>query len=118
MRLYHSTTPEAAEKIVADGFRDSTGTYGTSKKWTGVFLSDVPVDENDGARGDTLLFVDLALSEEDFDYFDFGPDAEKPYGEFCIPAKLVNENASIRLATAEEADERGWELRRAKSGLT
>ena len=114
MRLYHATTPEAAEKIVADGFRDSSGFYMIARETSGVWLSDVPLDDNEGASGDTLLFVDLALSEEEIAKYEW-IEEWKTYREWQIPADLVNENASIRIATEEEADEeteRCRELRR------
>jgi hypothetical protein len=113
VRLYHSTTPEAAEKIAADGFRDSSGHYGTSREHSGVWLSDVPLDENEGTSGNTLLFVDFALSEEEIADFEW-IEEWKTYREWQIPADLINENASVRVATEEEADEaieRAWKLR-------
>jgi hypothetical protein len=49
-RYYHSTTPESAELIVRDGFRDSEGYYGfldLDEPLRGVFIADTPVDENE-----------------------------------------------------------------------
>ena len=55
MILYHRTYPEPAQKILENGFRDGEGNYGMTRKWCGVWLSNEPPDENDGAHGDILL---------------------------------------------------------------
>ena len=54
MKLYHATS--AAQAILADGFRDWSGSYGladavegTALILTGVFISDRPLSANDGA---------------------------------------------------------------------
>jgi len=63
--FFHRTTAEAARAIVGGGFRDGTGTYGfiVDEPLSGVWLSaDGPVDENEGARGDTVLSVKLTLA--------------------------------------------------------
>jgi len=63
--------------------------------------------------GDSVLLVDLALSGKEIAQFEWIEEG-KPYREWQIPAKLINENASIRVATEEEVDEaieRGWKLR-------
>jgi hypothetical protein len=64
MRLYHRTTRDAATAIVSSGFLDGEGNYGLYDAIThephvlrGVWVSDVPLDENEGAWGDTLLRV-------------------------------------------------------------
>jgi hypothetical protein len=62
-RLFHATTDEAAAAILAEGFRDATGTYDTDREFTGVWLSDRPLDENEGAAGSTILEVTLDLPE-------------------------------------------------------
>ncbi len=107
MRFYHTTSPEAAEKILAEGFRDSTKTYFTAEEFTGVWLSDVPVSEADmGVPGNTVLIVDLELPQERFDYYEWVREEATPgeYREWLIPAQLINENASLRFATEEEIE--------------
>ena len=47
MKVYHSTTLKNAENILTDGFKDSTGTYLTTVEWTGVWVSNRPMDESD-----------------------------------------------------------------------
>ena len=57
-RYYHTT--DAAATILAEGFRDGQGSYGLATiELSGVFLSNVPVDGNEGAKGDQVLQVDL-----------------------------------------------------------
>jgi hypothetical protein len=55
LRLYHRT-PNGAQ-IMLSGFRDATGTYGMTSEYTGVFLSDQPLDINEGASGEDLVEV-------------------------------------------------------------
>jgi hypothetical protein len=55
VKLYHTT--DAAEAILANGFRDSSGSYGLVDAQerpfmlTGVFVSNKIVDINEGATG-------------------------------------------------------------------
>jgi len=43
-RLYRRTHSKLVNGILKDGFIDSTGTYLTDREWSGVWLSDVPLD--------------------------------------------------------------------------
>ncbi len=100
MRLFHRT--DHGPEIVRDGFRDGAGSYGMATLWLeGVFLSDSPVDINEGATGEDLLevTVDEALL----------PDYEiveelKGYREWCVPADLINRHGTIRLLSIAEED--------------
>ena len=49
MRLYHTTTQDAADAILRVGFRHATGHYGFAHAVTSVFFSDAPVGVNEGA---------------------------------------------------------------------
>jgi hypothetical protein len=91
MILYHRTSAEIAERILRDGFRDGRGTYMTTREHSGVFLSNVPLDINEGADGDTLLQVEMP--EQTIANYEWREDG-KPYREWLVPAKLVNEKAS------------------------
>jgi hypothetical protein len=85
MILYHRTS--AADAILRDGFKDTTGYYLTSTEYNGVWFSDVPLDGNEGADGDMLLAVEIP--EEviaEYEWIEEG----KPYREWLIPADLVN----------------------------
>jgi hypothetical protein len=94
--LFHRTDRAAA--ILHDGFRDGEGNYLTDRLWRGVWLSDQPLDENDGAFGSNVLTVEIPGEiAEPFEWNEEG----KPYREFLIPALMVNRYA-FRLVTEEE----------------
>jgi len=87
MRTYHRTFQ--ADAILRDGFKDSTGTYLTDREHTGVWLSDRPLDINEGADGDRLLSIDIP--EEVFRKWEEAwEESGKPYREALIPAQIVN----------------------------
>jgi hypothetical protein len=99
---YFHTTDAAA--MLRDGFRDGTGSYLlASLTLTGVFLADMPVDVNEGARGDQVLAVELP-DDLDLDPFELIEDM-KPYREWCVPAQLVNEHGAVRMLRQDELDE-------------
>ncbi len=100
--FYHRTTAEAAAAILANGFRDGAGTYGVSRETEGVWLSDVPLDVNEGAEGDVLLAIETP---------DPGPlaayewiEEKKPYREWQVPAAWLNAHGSVRRVSEEEED--------------
>ncbi|MCP9496815.1 MAG: hypothetical protein MSG64_20450 [Pyrinomonadaceae bacterium MAG19_C2-C3] len=92
--LYHRTTAERAESIITDGFRDSTGHYLSDSIHTGVWLSDVPLDANEGAKGRTLLEVTINLSEDELTPYEW-IEEEKPYREWLAPAALINSQMRV-----------------------
>ncbi len=54
MTFYHRTN--AAESILKEGFRDNNGLVGAFHLGIeGVFLSNVPLDSNEGAEGTGLF---------------------------------------------------------------
>jgi len=57
VRLYHATTPEAAIKILWEGFDD--GPRQTALNVGGVWLASTPSDENEGAKGGTRVAVEV-----------------------------------------------------------
>ncbi len=86
MLLYHRTNAGAA--ILADGFRDGTGSYMTDRTFSGVWLSDQPLDEDEGASGSTLLSIDVPeATVVEFEWIEEG----KGYREFLVPAAVVNQ---------------------------
>jgi hypothetical protein len=94
-RFYHATTMEAAVSILREGFRDATGNYLTDTEWTGVWLSDRPLDENEGANGHTLLAVQIdATLVEPYEW----EEEDKTYREFLVPADVLNAHAHVRRA--------------------
>jgi hypothetical protein len=58
VRYYHTT--DAASRILEEGFRDNSGSYGLATfTLKGVFISDEPLDDDEGAIGDGVLELDL-----------------------------------------------------------
>lgn len=99
--LYHRTTQGA--RILEEGFRDGRGSYGfASVVLEGVFVSDVPLDANEGAMGDNLLAVEIPdqVSLDDFEIVEEG----QGYREWCVPAAVLNEVAVVRLLVENEED--------------
>lgn len=85
MILYHRTP--AAKDIMEKGFKDSESNYLTNRKWSGVWLSDRPLDSNEGAKGNQVLTVEIpdeVISEYEWVNEGF------TYREFLVPAELVN----------------------------
>lgn len=78
----------------------------------------MPVDCNEGAAGDQLLEVRLP---NDLDLADFelveDDGGAKGYREWCIPAKLLNEQAGVRLLDDDEANT-AWLRRREHRPVT
>ena len=92
MRLYHKTS--AADSILAHGFKDSYGPYLTNQIYGGVWLSDRPLDVNEGADGDTLL--SLEIPDEVVGKYEWIEDG-KTYREFLVPAETVNRYGPVQV---------------------
>lgn len=85
MIVYHRT-PEGAA-IISGGFRDSEGYFMTDRLWRGVWLSDMPLDSNEGAKGAELLRIEIPEAEiADYEWI----QPEGTYREFLVPADVVN----------------------------
>jgi hypothetical protein len=103
MHVYHRTTETAAAAILQRGFRDHTRPAGIGELVTGVWVSNRPLSGNEGAKGDTLLTLDLPDDIfEDYEWVEEG----KPYRESLLPAALLNQYGPPRLVSEEEE----WEL--------
>ncbi len=91
MKLYHRTTQEAAEGILAGGFKDATGTYMTRTNHTGVWLSD-NAEEFDHLLDDgALLELDLPVAVvTQYEWVELGPNGGLGYREFLVPAHVLN----------------------------
>jgi hypothetical protein len=104
MIYYHTT--DAADAILRDGFRDRTASHGFATfVLTGVWLADIPLDVNEGAKGGQVLQVDLP---DDVNLADFELIYEgigMGYREWCVPAALINEHATVMLLNDDEVDE-------------
>jgi hypothetical protein len=85
MLLYHTTYN--ADAILGKGFKHGTGCYMTDRLWSGVWLSDRPLDANEGAKGDTVLVVEMP--EDEVVFYEWVEEG-KPVREFLVPAEVVN----------------------------
>ncbi|SRR5260221_2744740 len=101
LRFYHRTNTAAV--ITRDGFRD-TENYMSAPTLRGVFLSDIPLEGNEGTKGRQLLEITLPLGCDisEYELIEEG----KTYREWCVPAEIINRNATVRLLSAKEADKR------------
>ncbi len=99
MRLYHRTSRGAVGTILAHGFRDEWGYYLTDRLWYGVWLCESPVGADQGPAGDTVLAIDLDLS--DIDLIEYAWDFGKGYRDFLLPAEVINGRAAILRATGD-----------------
>jgi hypothetical protein len=100
MILYHRTNRKAAESILCDGFMDGEGTYLTDRVWRGVWLSDRPLDENEGACGDVLLRIHVSVPAREIGNKYEWVEEGKGYREFLIPAEVLN--AQVKKLSVEE----------------
>lgn len=99
MNLYHRTF--AADAIFREGFRDGTGRYLTPEVWSGVWLSDIALDSNEDAGGDTLLVIEIpedVVAEYEW------VEEDKLYREFLVPAGVVNKYGPPRVVSPEEEE--------------
>ena len=100
LRYYHTT--DAADMILKEGFKDSTGSYSLATfALTGVFISDQTLDIHEGAVGDDVMELILPdnLKLDDYELVEEG----KGYREWCVPADILNKFPR-RLFTMEEID--------------
>lgn len=97
MRESHRTS--AADAILAQGFRDGEGTYLTAYVWRGVWASDMPLDENEGAAGNAVLVIEIP--DEVFASHEWVKDVSFGYREALIPAPILNACPRRRWTEAE-----------------
>ena len=99
MLLFHRTN--AAEAILREGFRDGEGTHLTNHVFRGVWLSDAPLDVNEGAQGEQLLEVRISATQvRPYEWI----EERKGYREWLVPAALLNAVAKVRLISPDEED--------------
>ena len=98
---FHRT--DQAEAILRDGFRDASGNYMTAvTMFTGVWISNLPLDINEGAKGEQLLAIEL---DSDIGTYEVVEDAST-YREWCVPAAILNApGVSLRVVPQAEEDE-------------
>jgi len=101
MILYHRTTLHAAEAILKGGFRDATDYYMTEREWSGVWLSNRPLDANEGAKGNVLLRVTIQVTEEELTYYEWVEEG-KMHREWLLPAKMLNSKGIVEVVKDED----------------
>lgn len=101
-RYFHRTKPEVAASILAGGFEDGVGHYlASGPLHRGVWLSNVPLDCDEGAHGAMLLTVKIAPRYlKRYEWVEEG----KPYREFLVPARIINRHGRIRRVSAAEEE--------------
>lgn len=99
MILYHRTNRNAAERILQEGFRAGEGRYMTARTFSGVWLSNVPLDQNEGAVGNVLLKVHVNFPAKELRFWEWQEEG-KGYREFLIPASVLNPSVT-KLSVAE-----------------
>lgn len=100
MKLYHRTSAESADAIVISGFKDSTDKYMSNEDQAGVWLSNTPLDPNEGTQDGPLLLVELALSEQELTKYEWIQG--NSYREWLIPADLINSNSKVTMIDVDE----------------
>lgn len=103
MLLYHKTTIGRARDILTNGFEDEKWRFEERDariekrlKVLGVWLTDRPLEEDEGPRGDALIEVDLDLDQEVLDVYELEGMLEGAR-LWVAPAQLVNAHASARI---------------------
>jgi hypothetical protein len=101
--VYHRTAQAFA--ILTEGFRDGLKVFQApvGERW-GVWVSlNFPLDENEGARGDDVIVIEIPTDL--FDEYEV-IEEKKPYRESFVPAQELNVYlASVRILSDDELDE-------------
>jgi hypothetical protein len=103
-KLFHVASPSVAEAILRDGFVDSEGSYVNDEVLRGVFLSNRPLDCNEGVRASdgvalAVTFDSIALDE--LDEHELVEDG-KTYREWCIPVDVIRRHATVQTARFDD----------------
>ncbi|MSR05805.1 MAG: hypothetical protein EXR93_01855 [Gemmatimonadetes bacterium] len=106
MILYHRTLVSLARGIVKEGFGDEKWRFGDDENTgqmlsaEGVWLTDRPVDLEDGPPGAAVLEVEIDLDEESLTGFEIHGVLEG-VRLFVVPAATVNPRSRIRIAAVD-----------------
>jgi len=88
LKLYHRTY--AAEAILRDGFHDNRADFLTLDVSPGVWVTDRPLDEQDGALGNVVLVI-AGVSEPEIAEFEWRRSRHPPpFRQFVVPAEILN----------------------------
>ena len=101
--LYHRTSIAGARGIVKNGFENQRWQFeneepevGEVKKTVGVWLSDRPLEGDEGPPGDAVLEVAMDVSEEALELFQL-EGLVWDTRLWIIPAELLNDRAHVRI---------------------
>lgn len=87
MNLYHRTY--VAERIITDGFFASEKGFVALDVHPGIWVTDEPVDERDGALGNVVLVIS-GVPEAAVAGFEWSHTGPRPFREFVVPAQILN----------------------------
>lgn len=106
LNLYHRTTIGDARAIVQNGFENQKWRFEHEdastevKKALGVWLSDRPLDGEDGPPGDAMLEVVMDASEESLELFQL-QGAVWDAKLWIVPAEVVNARSTVRILSVD-----------------
>lgn len=87
MKVFHRT-PHGLQ-IIRKGFRDNDGHYMANDIYRGVWFSDWPLSDDEGAFGDWIFYVEIP--DEVLAPFEWVEELGcKGYRKFLVPASVVN----------------------------
>ena len=101
MKVYHVTSAQNADAIRAYGFADATGSYLTANEYTGVWVSDSPLDINDMGGSSDVCFQ-IEIPDDLISKFEWVEES-KPNREWLVPSKILN-SCSRRTLPQDEVD--------------
>jgi hypothetical protein len=119
MRLYHRTNIAEAVEISRTGFKDERWSFdtrdrdGDDVKRTGVWLTDRPLSETEGPRGDAQLEVEVDLGDETLQAFELA-DIFWDVRLFVVPAEVLNPRARVRILEVDPRTSWFHDVRRAE----
>jgi hypothetical protein len=96
VKVYHTASFAAAAAIEADGFRDATDRYMTENEYTGVWVSDRPLDENEGVTRAEVIF-EIDVDEEMIREYEWIAEGMN-YREWLVPATILNDAPQRRFS--------------------
>ena len=100
MILYHVTSKKNAHSILKHGFKDRTGHFLTGKTFKGVWLSNRPLDCNEGVNECTsVLEITLSINGRELADYEWVEEG-KSYREWLIPAVFINARSSVKFVQA------------------
>jgi hypothetical protein len=97
MKFFHRTTAQNADSILKASFRDASKEMPDGlPPITGDWVSEIIWDDNQGARRDTVLKIEIKVSKSDLDFCEI-KEKGKPCREWCFPAQLLNQGKITKL---------------------